>query len=69
MCGSCKISWKNPAQHYADFEMLQIIDELQPAFVNVNSHTNKELSAYVSMVLVMKDFPMLKCNSGGVKGI
>ena len=34
---------KNSAQYYADIEMLQIMDELQPPFVNVDSHSNKRI--------------------------
>ena len=34
---------KNPAQHYADFEMLQKMNELQPAFVNADSNTKKRI--------------------------
>ena len=34
---------KNPAQHYADLEMLEKVNELQPAFINVHSNTNKKI--------------------------
>ena len=34
---------KNPAQHYADLEMLEKVNELQPTFINVHSNTNKKI--------------------------
>ena len=34
---------KNPAQHYADLEMLEKINELKPAFIDAHCNTRKRI--------------------------
>ena len=40
---AARIFEKNPAQHYADFKMLQKMSGLQPAFINADSNTKKRI--------------------------
>ena len=60
---------KNPAQHYADLEMLEKVNEVQPAFINVHSNTNKKIECVRVDGAADEGPPMLKFSFGGVNGI
>lgn len=59
---------KNPAQHYADLDMLEKKSKLQPAFTNIDTNCKNGLNVSVLMGLLMNAPHILKYNFGGVKG-